>query len=563
MTCEPGRGRRLPRRAALVRLAGLGLAGAALATACQQPTSPNRASEARPPAPTLIPFPTPTVAATARPGAPAVTPTPVPRLGGALTWAVDADPGDLDPYANPSPAAVPAWGDLVYQGLVAYDAQMKLVPALAESWVTTSPTSWTFRLRRGVRFHDGSEFEAEDVRAWFQRLAAPTTAAPYRAAFRHIAKVEPRGRNELTFTLAEPYAPFLATLAALRGSAIAPRAWLDGAGRAGPATAVGSGPFRVAEYVPGSHLTYQRHDGYWEKPLPYLDSVTVRFMPEAEARIAAVRGGQVHGATVGPAAAQRLAAERGLATVSAPGATQQMTVLNLRREPFDDLRVRQALALAVDRAAAITRVAGGEARLTGPLPTPPDSRPIPADGLPSQRNLALARRLLGEAGRPDGFQATVRTAADDPIMLGLATVLAEQLRPLGVAVTVERLSAGALAAAYRARDFDLISHSAGFLPDPAAYLAAYYLPNGELNGSGLQRPRLDDLAAAARAVLDPGQRGALYDEAAALLLDDAPHIWWFAENRLQVVPADASAVRGVLPSYDGRRSFLKTAWLDG
>jgi peptide/nickel transport system substrate-binding protein len=556
----------LTRRAFLARVAALGLTGAAaLMTACQEPTRPNRSSETRPAAPTLLTIPTSTPAATAKTGAQAAPPTPTPKTGGALAWAVgaDADPGDLDPHTNPSLAAVRAWGDLTYQSLVMYDDRMKLVPALAEAWVNTSPTTWTFKLRQGVTFHDGSEFDAEDVRFWFERLMAPATASPHRAAFAHIAKVEPHGRYEVEFTLTGPYAPFLATFAALNGSAIAPRRWLQGAGTATTTTTVGSGPFKIAEYVPGSHITYARHAGYWEKRLPYLDTVTLSFLRAPDALVAALRGRQVHGATIGTDLLARLRSERNLTLVSAAGATQQMTIYNTRREPFDDVRVRQALALAVDRTAAITRVAGGEGQLTGPIPTGLGGWATPLDELPYRRDLPAARALLAEADHAAGFQATIRTTAEAPALLATATLLAEQLQPLGITLNIEQLTGSALAAAHRAHDFDLLTCSAGYQPDPDGYLSAIYHANGAQNASGWQNRRFDDAVNTARTVLDPGQRRALYDEASGILFDEAPHIWWFTENRLAVVQDDTPTVRGYLPAYNGRHGAFKTAWLEG
>jgi len=558
--------RSLTRRAFLARAATLGLAGpAALVTACQQPTSPNRSSETRPAAPTLLTLPTSTPAVTAKTGAQAAPPTPTPKTGGVLAWAVgaDADPGDLDPYTNRSVASVRAWGDLTYQSLVMYDDQMKLVPALAETWVNTSPTTWTFKLRQGVTFHDGSEFDAEDVRFWFERLMAPATASPHRAAFAHIAKVEPHGRYEVEFTLTGPYAPFLATFASLNGSAIAPRRWLQGAGAASKTTAVGSGPFKIAEYVPGSHITYARHAGYWEKRLPYLATVTLSFLRDPDALVTALRDRQVHGATIGADLLARVRSERSLTLVSAAGATQHMTIMNARRKPFDDVRVRQALALVVDRTAVVTQLAGGEGQLTGPIPTGLGSWATPLDELPYQRDLPAARALLADAGHASGFAATIRTTAESPALLGIATLLAEQLRPLGITLTTEQVSGSTLATAHRTHDFDLLAYIAGLQPDPDGYLSAIYHANGAQNASGWQNRRFDDAVNAARTVLDPGQRRALYNAASGILFDEAPHIWWFTENRLAVVQADPPTVRGYVPAYNGQRGLLKTAWLDG
>ncbi|MCC6419461.1 MAG: ABC transporter substrate-binding protein [Gemmataceae bacterium] len=563
---EPGRAdtvnhTRVSRRAALSGL--LGLAGAAaLATACQQPTFPSRSAEAKPTV--LLPVPpTSTPAATAKPSSQSIPLTPAPKQGGALSWALGADPGGLDPYTNPDPAAVAIWGDLVYQSLVMYDDGMKLAPGLGEAWVNTSPTTWTFKLRQGVTFHDGSTFEAADVRAWFEHLQSPATASPHRAAFRHIAGVEVRGRYEVAFTLTAPYAPFLASFAALHGSAIVPSRWLPAGGGTSKTPAAGSGPFAVAEYVAGSHAVYTRASAAWERGLPHLDAVTLSFIPDPEARIAALRSGQVHGASITPDLLPGLRSERTLTVLKAPGATQHLTIMNTRREPFDDARVRQALAVAVDRAAALSRVLDGEGQLTGPIPPGPGGWATPAEELPYRPDLPAARALLAEAELPDGFETTIRTTAASPVMLWTATLLAEQLRPLGITVKVEQLSASALASAFRTRDFDLITHTVGYEPDPDGYLSPYFQERGAQNAAGWRNAAFDEAIDAARAVLDPGQRRALYAQATGILLGEAPAIWWFTEHQLAAVQANPPTVRGFAPGYDWRLARLKAAWLDG
>jgi peptide/nickel transport system substrate-binding protein len=567
------------RRAARSSLVGglLGVGGVlglgALLAACQTPTSPPKPSDATPVPPRPTPRPTNTPAGPAAEVKPALLATPPlgpPKPGGALVWTTDpdADPLDLDPHTAASTGGAAVWADLVYQSLVMFDAGQRLTPALAEAWAMTSPTTWTFTLRQGVRFHDGSELEAEDVRGWFERLRAPATASPYAGWYGQVEKVEPRGRYEVTFTLGAPYAPLLATLASLRGSAIAPRRWLARGTSATKLAAVGSGPFRIREYVPGSHVTYEKHTAYWERELPYLDAVTLRFQPDEAARLTdtltrapGASGQPAPAAGLGPlsaATATRLKTERTLTVLSAPGARQTATFMNTRRAPFDDVRVRQAVALAADRPAALARVLGGEGALTGPIPTDHGSWGRPPDSLPGRPDLARARRLLEEAGHPEGFEAAMRVGVENAQVLAVSQLLSEQLREIGVALRVEPLAADAFAAAVAARDYDLCTVHVGFLPDPDAYCSLLYHTNGGQNLAGWSSRAFDDLVNDARTVMDPGQRKARYDEAAALLLEEAPAVWWFAANTLEAV---SSEVKGYTPSFSGRRAALKTAWL--
>lgn len=554
------------RRAVLLTLTGALASPGLLLAACQTPTSPPKPSDATPvpPRPTLQPTSTPPrPPADVKPAALATPPLGPPKPGGALRWATDADPLDLDPHTAASVHGASAWADLTYQSLVMFDERLHLAPALAESWAMTSPTTWTFKLRQGVRFHDGSELDAEDVRVWFERLRAPETASPYRGWYSQIVKVEAQSRYEVIVTLSAPYAPLLATLASLRGSAIAPRRWLTGAGANTRLAAVGTGPFRISEYVPGSHITYQKHPDYWERGLPLLDTVTLQFAPDEAARLALLRSGQpgVGGSGAGPIsaeAASRLKTDRTVTVLSAAGATQTVTIMNTRRAPFDDLRVRQAVALAVNRPAMLERVLQGAGQLTGPLPTGLGAWAIPPASLPYVRDVARARQLLSEAGHADGFEATIRTSAETLTGAVVSQALAGQLREIGITLRVESMSAEALAGAVAARDFELCSGRIGFLPDPDAYFSQHYHSNGGLNASGWSSRPFDDLVNGARTVMDPGQRKALYDEAASLLLDEAPLIWWFTENTVEAVSSD---IKGYTPSFNGWRTGLKSAWL--
>ena len=524
-------------------------------------TSPSRSGAPTPLAPlrTPVPKPTPTVSAAGKADVQATPALGPPKPGGSVAWAAEADPGALDPYAA---NGLSIWGDLTYQSLVMFDDSMKLVPCLAEAWkLSDDRLTWTFRLRQGVAFHDGSEFEAEDVAFWFERTTAPGSGSPFRGSFGPIVKVTPKGKYEVEFALEAPHAPFLATLASLRGSAIVPHRWMQSAGARARTSAMGSGPFRIAEYVPGSQIRYVRHREYWEKGLPYLDEVRLLILPDEGQRVEALRSGRVTYATIGPTVAQQV--RRELTVLSAAGPGQVVTVFNTRRKPFDDVRVRQAISLVVDRPAAIQQATDGEGRLTGPVPIGLGEWASPPESLPYRKDLATAKHLLNEAGYADGFEAAIKAPQDHPVLLRTATLLAEQVQALGISLRVEPVERAAFVAAVEANDFDLHMHRIGFLPDPDAYLSPY-AAQGRAPGSRSlawwENARYDELVEQGRAVMDPGARKNLYDEAAGIVMHEAPLIWWFTENTIEAVHA---SVKGYRQSFTGRRLGLKKTWLGG
>jgi peptide/nickel transport system substrate-binding protein len=481
------------------------------------------------------------------------------KPGGTVVWATDADPADLDPYAGAGFPSRQGWGDLVYQSLVMLDDNLKVTPGLAESWTATGPLRWTFKLRQGVTFHDGSQLEAEDVAAWFEHQRSYQARPPDVSWRDAIARVEPKGRYEVDLVLAAPFAPLLASLASLRGSAIVShRPLATTRGAAGPLA--GSGPFKIAEVVPNSLVRLVKHPDYWEPTLPQLAEIMIRTEPDEARRIALVRAGDAASAILRPETAVRLKDDKNVTVLSSAGPLQRVIVLNTKRQPFEDRRVRQALALAADRRLALDRLLGGEGRLTGPIPPGHGSWAAASDAQTYRPDPKRAKQLLAQAGHEDGVAATIKVSAGDPIGMPLARLFAEQARDAGIDLAAEELGPTALASAVAARDFDLYLEVVDFLPDPDAYLWPRFHSTGAMNASGYANERFDEVVAQARGSLDPGQRKQLYDDASAILLDDAPAIWWFSENNAEPI---RSSVKGYGQSFTGRRTALKRAWLDG
>ncbi len=504
-------------------------------------------------------------AATSAPRAGAAPPsTPAPgghadsrRRGGSLAWAVDAGPSSLDPHRATDEASIRAWADLTYQSLTMFDANLKVAPALAETWTHPDPTTWIFKLREGVRFHNGDELEAADVVFWFERIRAGETAAPDRPLFEAVRTVEPRDQYTVAVTLAAPHAPLLSTLAALRGSAIVPRRWAANAKLADDA--VGTGPFRIEEYAPGSHMRYVRSPSYWERGLPRLDDVTLRIVPDEEARIAGLRTGEYHVTAVRPAAARQLSSDRTVQLLASAGPRQLVHRLNTQRKPFDDVRVRQAISLAVDRRAAIEQLAGGHASLTGPVPSGHGDWSLAPDRLRYPRDVGRARQLVAEAGYGGSARTTIKTALGHATLLRISTLLAEQLKEIGIEADVAQMDGASLRQTVAARDYDILAAEIPFLPDPDTSLTPPFHSRGADNTAQWSSPRFDELVDTARQTMAPAERKRLYDEAQMTLLDEAPAIWWFAEHNVEALHA---SVRGYVQSFTGHRGGLKRAWVE-
>jgi len=330
--------------------------------------------------------------AVARPGV-----AQAPAAGGMLTFAAGADPDSLDPQntqSNPGEQV----NRMMYDNLIRFNTKMQIEPALAESWTQSSDgLAWTFKLRKGVRFHDGTPFDAKAVKYFFDRVLGdekPFKASLY-TPFVQGAQVVDDGTVRVT--LKQPFAAFLFRLAHSAGGIISPAAhqkW----GKDLTLHPVGTGPFKFVEWVKGDRVVLERNEGYWGGR-PRLDRVTVKTVREDSSRVLMLESGDADLiVNIPPEDIPRLRKDPRFAVESIPTARALYVVINMKKKPFDDLRVRQALNYAVNREAIVKSLFQGNAEA------------IPGIVAPLQNGFAKlpgyaydpkkAKELLAQAGVP-------------------------------------------------------------------------------------------------------------------------------------------------------------------
>ncbi len=476
-----------------------------------------------------------------------------------LTAALEADPVSLDPHQNASFTSIYAH-DLVYESLTAYDDHMNPVPALAEKWEADSNgTIYTFHLRSGVRFHDGRPLTAADVAYSLGRVLDPATSAPFRSYLGPLKQVIAVDPQTVKLVLEAPYPSLPGALAALRASAIVPVGQAERASLA--TTAVGTGPFKLGEFVAGSHLTYTRNPDYWDAKLPYLDGLTLRIIPDENARVAALQADEVQHAMVTVRGAARLKETSGVAVLGAPYPLLNVTYVNVSLPPLNDVRVRKALRLAVDTGEVIQREAFGAGAPSGPIPTGFGAWALDPARLPYlHADVDGARQLLAEAGYPDGkgISLAVKAAAPVTTTVTRARVMQEAYRKLGIQLDVEQLDLNTWLDAYQKNDYQLLNSGHSFQPDPDDYVYPYFHSKGGLNAGGYSNPKLDPLIDRARASLDATERARLYAEIQKALLDDCPTFWWYTQINLEAI---STRLENYVQAFTGRRTAFKRAWL--
>ena len=326
---------------------------------------------------------------------------------GELRVAIPWTPENLDPTMNLSSLRSQV-GVSLFDSLVGRDADGKIVGELAESWRALDDRTWQLKLRRGVSFHNGEPFNAEAVRFTFQRVLNPEQKSPNRATVSEVERVDVVDDLTVNLVLRSPYAPFLARL--IDFPMVPPRYTAERGNQGLALRPVGTGPFRFVELMKDDHMIVEAFDKHW-RGQPRVKRIVFKPIPEPFTRTAALRNGEVDLiTTVPPNIAVELERVAGVRVQRVPSTWQIYLGLNAFKKPLSDVRVRQALNSATDVDAIIKNVMDGNGRrLEGPFtpnvfgfdPSVKGYAPDPA----------RARRLLAEAGYPDGADVTLDAPA--------------------------------------------------------------------------------------------------------------------------------------------------------
>jgi ABC-type transport system substrate-binding protein len=473
----------------------------------------------------------------------------------ALLLAVDtlvvgslADPLSLDPHRATDLVSAAIVVN-VCEPLVRFrpDGQ-RVEPALATTWATADGRIWTFTLREGVTFHDGAPFDADAVVANLESLRK-TRAFPGRA--------ERVGPHVVSITLEKPNAALLATLSQPFFALQSPRELAAPRGRL-----IGTGPFRLVSARPGE-VRLEAHRGHWGGP-PRLAAVVFRRLPSEDALLAALLAGEVDATSaIGQSHVGRLRQRQDIVLDSQTGLNVALLSVNNERPPLDDRRVRQALARAVDRHALVERILTGHGE--------PARNPLPPSLFgyaPRTKELILdrpgARRLLAQAGWPQGFETTLLTVDVPRPYLPAPLRLAEQIRSDLEAVGVRaRLRPAGTWAEYLERaargDYDLaVLGWVADTTDPNDFLSALVASEavGATNRSRYRSLEMDTLLKQGRRGHSPAEREAAYFEAQELFQRDMP---WIPLYHVAVFTAYRRSVQGLVVSPTGVLRYDK-AW---
>jgi peptide/nickel transport system substrate-binding protein len=385
-----------------------------------------------------------------------------PVRGGSLTIAQAVEPPGMDPSTGVSTAIPRIVYSNVLEGLVKIDRNGKIVPALAKDYkISKDGKEYTFILQKGVKFHDGKPFDAEDVKFTFERLMDSKAGIAHPEYYKDIDSVQVMDSQTIKIKLKNVNSMFLFNLA--RGDSIIVSK--QGADKL-KSEPIGTGPFKVGEWIRGDHVTLARFDGYYKRDLPHLDKVTFKFIGDPSAQIASLKAGDIDviAYDVSPENAALLDKDPKFKVFNGYTTTKVIMSINNSRKPFDDVRVRRAMAHAIDRNAIIKGAMSGYGVPIGSHMDPGNPYYVDLTSM-YPYNPEKAKQLLKEAGYPNGFEAVIKLPERYAYTKRCGEIITDMFSQVGIKLKIELLEWGQwLDRVFKNADYDLtvIGHAEPF-----------------------------------------------------------------------------------------------------
>jgi len=448
------------------------------------------------------------------------------------------EPPGLDMTATPATATSGIIFYNVQEGLVKVDRHGKLVPWLAERWHTADNRNYTFFLKKGVRFHNGRELKAADVKYAFERALNPETKHPYAKDYEAIGDIIVKDDYTVTFALKSVNASFLQNIARA-GSVIYPREAVETL-KSAP---IGTGPFRFEEWVRGDRIVLVRNPDYHVKGLPKLDRVTYRFITDPNAVLAALKAGDVDVSLfgLGPEHVQDVQKDARFQVIVGDTTNDVILAMNNSRKPYTDVRVRRALTYGINKTDVLKGAMFGMGKVLGTNVDPLNpyyvdmSKEMPYDP-------AKAKKLLAEAGYPNGFDTVLKVAPQYYYTVRSGEIITDNLKKIGVNVKIEQIEWGQwLSRVFREADYDLtiIGHAEAWDIKNYANPKYYFRYDSA---------KFQELFAKSEVTVDDKARRDLYVQMQKLMVEDAPVVWLFMHPRLAVAKKGVQGLWKDLPT---------------
>jgi peptide/nickel transport system substrate-binding protein len=480
--------------------------------------------------------------------------------GGILRAGMQADPVGLDPHVTQATSTRNQLEN-VYDTLVAFDPSGKIVPALATRWTTSKDgLTWTFTLRGDVKFHNGRAFEASDVVYSLNRIKDPATKSPRSGDFELVKSVTAPSKTTAVITLSKPFSPLLSKLA-FSLNVIVPRE----AAATLNTRPVGTGPFTFVEYVPQTRMVLRKNPNFWGKDakgnrLPYLDGITYSYLPDATARVTALRTGNVDWIEYVPSTAiATLKADANVNVLGGPAANYRALFFNVAQKPLDNPKVRRAIAYAINTQEIVDVALLGVGGLASAGTVFPQGSYYAApDAAYGKPNLDRARALLKEAGYPNGFTLDLKVTSTYDFLRVPAEIIQAQLAPLGIKVNITALEWSVYLPDVLAKKYSATILGESGQGDPDDYLYTPFASDSGGNLTNFKDATIDRWLDQGRQVADPAARKKLYADVQKRLVELSPMVFLYSSTQYE---AARKAVRGYQHFPNTSYIGLRSAWL--
>ncbi|SMH49764.1 ABC transporter substrate-binding protein [Mesorhizobium australicum] len=459
------------------------------------------------------------------------------------------EPPHLDPTAGAAAAIDEVGYANIFEGLTRIGSKGEVLPDLAESWtISDDGKVYTFKLHTGVKFHDGTTFDAEDVKFSLDRARAENSTNAQKALFAQIDTVEVVDPATVKITLKQPQGAFLYNMGWGDAVIVAPES-----AETNKDKPIGTGPFKFVNWAKGSSITIEKNPDYWGEPV-YLDKAEFRIIPDAAAAVPALLSGDVQAfanAQLGDALPQIESDPRFKVVI---GSTEGETILaiNNKKAPFDKLQVRQAISYALDRDEIIKGASSGLGTPIGSHFSPGNAAYVDLTGT-YPHDVAKAKELLKEAGLENGFKATIKLPPPAYARDG-GQIIASELKQIGIELEIIPVEwADWLKQVFTDKDYDLsiVSHVE---PNDIGIYARkdYYFQ--------YDNPAFDKVMADLDVTSDEAKRNELYGQAQKILADDAVNGFLFQLPKVGVWDAKIEGMweNTPTPAFD----LTKVKWVD-
>lgn len=477
-----------------------------------------------------------------------------PTAGGEIVFAQASAPPTLDPHGTNDSVSNETMNQ-IFETLTTFDGDGQLIPWLATSFEAITDTTWEFVLRQGVSFHDGDPFDSYAVYRSLNRVLDPTLASPRHFIVNMIAQVQIVDTYTLHIETYYPFSPLPAHLAHLVGGIISPSS-LDRELAGGYTISefpVGTGPFTFVSHTPGEEVRMARNDNYWGDA-PAIETLRFVVVPEPSTRFNMLLTGEAHVTRPSAVDASLIRDDANLSLMEIPSSRLNYIGFNTLRPPFDDIRVRQAIAMVTDLDAIVEAIDGMGIPAVGPLS--PIVTGAPSDLAPITGTVEDALALLAEAGFPDGFSTVISLGANRPLEEPLtAQIFQANLASIGITASIQEIEWGAYLDYTGAGNHEIfilgwttVTGDADYGLFPLFHTDQAGIPG---NRTFYSNPRVDYLLTAARQTADQALRNELYAEASQILAYEVPMIYTFYNTFMFAT----HGISGLFADFNGTPSF--------